>query len=709
MQLLNSKSVSNFKQFLLSQYFYDGLKITLGVILPSIICFQFDQLQVGITISLGALFVSITDNPGAISHKRNAMIAANIFIFIMALVIGFTNKFGILLAFEIPIFCFIFSMLTVYGARASSVGIAALLVMVVGIDQHVNAIETLLYTLLLVAGGIWYLLFSMTLTQVLPYRPAEQMLGECIFEIAKYIKIKSDFYDSKNNFETNQKALIDQQILVNQAQENVREILFKTRKLLKDSSPQGNMLFMSFIDVVDLYEHAMESHQNYEVLHAEYKSTKILINFQKTIFNLSEELKYIGLCIHNHDAPKKISLTSDLLVGIKSQIDALDQKGIQTVSLKKILVNLRNMTQRVEKMYAYHQSKTNIPDARKNDIHNLATHQHLNWQIFRENLTFKSSVFRHSFRVAIVCLIAFIFARNFYTGQYSYWILLTILVILKPAFSQTKKRNYERIVGTVAGGLLGVLILYFVKDLNLKFWLLLILMILTYSFARIKYVVSVFFMTPFILLMFDFIGQNNEILLFKERILDTLIGAGIASLASYFIFPSWESYQIKKMMSEMIYNNILYLKSVINYKSNILKSQLDYRLARKEMYVSTSNLGSTFQRMLNEPKRKQQNVNEVNKFILLNNLFASNVASISFIMKEENPQFSEREIREIRKSINLMKESYTNFSKVLIQLDFGVNLNNSTEVNNNQLEICNDLVQIASEIKKLSAEIIHEE
>ena len=72
------------------------------------------------------------------------------------------------------------------------------------------------------------------------------------------------------------------------------------------------------------------------------------------------------------------------------------------------------------------------------------------------------------------------------------------------------------------------------------------------------------------------------------------------------------------MMSEMIYKNMLYLKSVINYKSEDLKSQLDYRLARKEMYVSTSNLGSAFQRMLNEPKRKQQNVNEVNKFILLN-------------------------------------------------------------------------------------------
>jgi uncharacterized membrane protein (TIGR01666 family) len=709
MQLPISKSVSKFKQFLLSQYFYDGLKITLGVILPSIICYQIDQLQIGITISLGALFVSITDNPGAISHKRNAMIAANVFIFIMAIIIGFTNKFGILLAFEIPIFCFIFSMLTVYGARASSVGIAALLVMIVGIDQHLNASQTLIHALLLVSGGIWYLLFSMTLTQVLPYRPAEQMLGECIFEIAKYIKIKSDFYDTKNNLETNQRALIDQQILVNQAQENVREILFKTRKLLKDSSPQGNLLIMSFIDVVDLFEHAMESHQKYDVLHKEYDSTKILTNFQKTIFNLSEELKYIGLCIHNHDTPKRIPLTADLLVGIKSQIDALDQKGIQTVSLKKILVNLRNMSQRVEKMYAYHQSKTNVPDARRKEIHTLATHHQLDWKLFRENLTFKSSIFRHSFRVAIVCLIAFIFARIFYTGQFSYWILLTILVILKPAFSQTKKRNYERIVGTVAGGLLGILILFFVKDLNFKFWLLLFFMILTYSFARIKYVVSVFFMTPFILLMFDFIGQNNEIILVKERILDTFIGAGIASLASYFILPSWESFQIKKIMSEMISKNILYLKSVTNYKTDDLSTQLEYRLARKEMYVSTSNLSSAFQRMLNEPKRKQQHVNEANKFILLNNLFASNIASISFIMKEDNPKFSDKEIRELRKSINLMRESYSIYTKSLLELDFNINLSLSEEVNIQQLELCNNLVQIASEIKKLSTKIIDED
>jgi uncharacterized membrane protein YccC len=162
-------------------------------------------------------------------------------------------------------------------------------------------------------------------------------------------------------------------------------------------------------------------------------------------------------------------------------------------------------------------------------------------------------------------------------------------------------------------------------------------------------------------------------------------------------------------MYEMILKNMHYLRSVINYKTDNLKSQLDYRLARKEMYVSTSNLGSAFQRMLNEPKRKQQNVNDVNKFILLNNLFSSNIASLSYLMKQENTQFSDKEIREIRKSINSMKESYTIFTEVLNELDFNINLKISTEVNSQQIELCHNLMQISSEIKKLSTKIIQED
>lgn len=701
MQIPVKKSVSTLKQFLLSQYFYDGLKITFGVVSPSLILYQFGLLEIGLTVSLGALFVSITDNPGANSHKRNAMLAANLFIFLMALIVGFTNRSGIVLAIEIPVFCFLFSMLTVYGARASAVGIAPLLVLVVTIDHHLPPLEAFLHAAYLLAGGVWYMIFSQAMAQVLPYRPAEQTLGECIHEIAEYIRIKAAFYDVRTNQEENHNKLIDQQVLVIQSQENVREILYKTRKLLKDSSSQGNKLIMTFIDAVDLYEHAMESHQDYEMLHKEFGESKVLVNFRNTIRNLAEELEYIGTCIHNHEEPSKFPMTSDLLVGIKSQLDALDQKGMNTISLKKILVNLRNMSLRIEQIYNYQKSKPKLPEFRRKELNSFTTHQPLDWSLFRENLNFGSSVFRHSFRVAIVCLLAFIFARNFYTGNFSYWILLTILVILKPAFSQTKKRNYERIIGTVAGGLLGIGILYVVHDKAPRFWLLLLFMLLTYSFARIRYVVSVFFMTPFILIMFSFSGHGgNDILIVKERILDTFIGAGIALLASYLILPNWESGQIRKMMQAMIDKNFLYLKSVIFYDRNDYQTQLKYRLARKEMYVGTSNLSAAFQRMLNEPKRRRQSVNDVNKFILLNNLFASHVASLAYLAKDYDGQIlGESQVREVRKVFNLLKESYAFFPQASIEVE--MELKPDGEGLPEVQEILLQLVLVSTELKKL--------
>lgn len=698
------KSVSTLKQFLLSQYFYDGLKITFGVALPSLILYQFGLLEIGMTISLGALFVSITDNPGAVSHKRNAMLAANVFIFAMALIIGFTNRSGIVLAIEIPVFCFLFSMLTVYGARASSVGIAPLLVLVVTIDHHLEAFDAFMHAVFLLSGGAWYMMFSLLLSQVLPYRPAEQTVGECIHEIAGYIRIKAAFYDPKTDQEENYKELIDQQIKVILSQENVREILYKTRKLLKDSSSQGNRLIMTFIDAVDLYEHAMESQPDYEWMHKEFGESRILVHFRNTIRNLAEEMEYIGTCIHNHEEPSKFPMTSELLFGLKSQIDALDQQGKNTISLKKILVNLRNMSQRIEQVYNYQKSKPKLPEFRRKELNSFTRHQPLDWGLFRENMNFRSAVFRHSLRVALVCLLAFIFARNFYTGHFSYWILLTILVILKPAFSQTKKRNYERIIGTFAGGLIGILILYWVHDKTTKFWLLMLFMLLSYSFARIQYVVSVLFMTPFILIMFNFLGHGgNDMLIVKERILDTFIGAGTALTASYFIFPNWESEKIRQMMQEMILKNFLYLKSVIHYNRDVYETQLAYRLARKEMYVSASNLSSAFQRMLNEPKRKRQYVNEANKFILLNNLFASQVASLAYVTKDNDYVFSEQQIRETRKVFSLMKENYNAFSEEPLEVNIDIRPQEYGSAESQ--DILSQLVQISTELKKISVKL----
>src|SRR4051812_8751689 len=124
------KQTREIKTFIFSQYFSDGIRITLGVLLPSLLLAQNGHLETGIIISLGALCASIADNPGPAIHKRNGMLFCILFVCVTATLTGFINEQPLLLIFEIPIFCFFFSMFTVYGNRASSIGTAALLIMI---------------------------------------------------------------------------------------------------------------------------------------------------------------------------------------------------------------------------------------------------------------------------------------------------------------------------------------------------------------------------------------------------------------------------------------------------------------------------------------------------------------------------------------------------------------------------------------------------
>ena len=56
---------------------------------------------------------------------------------------------------------------------------------------------------------------------------------------------------------------------------------------------------------------------------------------------------------------------------------------------------------------------------------------------------------------------------------------------------------------------------------------------------------------------------------------------------------------------------------------------MDYRLARKELFVSNSNLSAAFHRMLSEPKSKQTHIRSLYEFMALNQLMASNITSLA--------------------------------------------------------------------------------
>ncbi len=641
------------KNFIYSHYFADGLKISVGIVLPALIFAQLGHFLLGITISLGALCVSIVDNPGPALHKRNAMLYTNLFIFLTAVLTGLLNRYPLLAGLELFLLCFFFSMFNVFGNRASAVGTAALVVMVLHLDEKRDLIANLENAAQWVLGGIWYLIFSLSLSRIRPYRLAQQALAECIGEIAVYLRLKAGFYQQKTAIEKQYIKLIDQQVVVHEKQETLRALLFQDR-MIKDPNQYGRQLIMVLVDMIDLFEESMATLYDYQSLREKYGHTKALRAIHKTLKSLADELDHLSAQLLSEEEMRPSRDFLKELNQLKARIDEVETEfGLPNLVLKKILINIRNMIRRTEKVYSYFgiQQEDGIQIRSQKDLPRFVSHQDFDLKLFREHLSFDSAIFRHSLRVAIVCLLGYAVSKIFPLGHYSYWILLTIIVILKPSFSLTKQRNYERIVGTLVGGLLGVAIIILIKDETIRFFLLLVCMIGAYSFQRLNYKISVLFLTPYLLILFSFLGENNFVVA-KERIIDTLVGSSIAFLASYFVFPNWEYRQLKSSMRQALianYNYCLKLAEAIHGQSWDIT---EYKLVRKEVYLSSANLGGAFQRMLSEPKRKQGNAKNIGKFTVLNHLLSSYIANLSSVLQQEqHHEMNSLHIKWVRKCL----------------------------------------------------------
>src|SRR5438105_13640373 len=148
--------LKKYKSFLYSYYLSAGVRITMGVVLPALVFSFFNMLPAGVAISLGAMCISGTDNPGPIHHRRNGMLVCLLLLVIVSVLTSLAAAYPIILGGLIVIFCFVLSMIGVYGSRAISVGVSALLIMVLQIGHPGQGREVFIQAGYILLGGLWY-------------------------------------------------------------------------------------------------------------------------------------------------------------------------------------------------------------------------------------------------------------------------------------------------------------------------------------------------------------------------------------------------------------------------------------------------------------------------------------------------------------------------------------------------------------------------
>jgi uncharacterized membrane protein YccC len=126
--------------------------------------------------------------------------------------------------------------------------------------------------------------------------------------------------------------------------------------------------------------------------------------------------------------------------------------------------------------------------------------------------------------------------------QRSYWVVLTVAIVLKPDFGSVFTRAVQRGVGTIVGAVLGAVILAVVPYGP---WLLLPLGVLAallpYGRSRNWGLMAVF-LTPLVVVLIDLLAPGGWRLA-EARLLDTLLGCGIVLLIGYAPWPtSWQAH-----------------------------------------------------------------------------------------------------------------------------------------------------------------------
>jgi uncharacterized membrane protein YccC len=421
---------------------------------------------------------------------------------------------------------------------------------------------------------------------------------------------------------------------------------------------------------VDLHEKLMTSESSYQMLQKQFGDSDILVDFHNYLNVLSNEIFNIGVALQAGIKAKPIvdihQKQSDLNKEyFKFRDQARNVENLENfMVLRQILLRINEITKEIEEIYNVFSQDVRLAKSLSNglDVKKFLPHEEkLNFRVLKNNISFSSAHFRHALRVTIAFLIGYFVSKLTFLGiGHTYWVLITLTAILKPAYSTTKHRNLLRLYGTIVGAVVAYTLLMFVHSEAVLLVLLLLSMILCFSLLKGRYFWAVLFMTMYVFLSFNFLNPGNVNTIFKDRILDTLIAGGIAFIVSYLVLPVWEHTQNINLMKKSSSTNLEYFEIVLEKFTTQNVDEQNYKLKRKNAIIALANLSDNFQKMLSEPKNQQKKLEVVHQFVNTSHLLTAYTASLSLYANSDK-QFPEIDFENWNKKISAELHLVYNF------------------------------------------------
>lgn len=624
---------NDFIKFLRSTNFSKAIVLTIAIILPVATFSELENLEIGISLAMGCLLSSPSDVTGSFKHKVFGILAAAFLGSVSFMIAGYA---AVSFWTVIPMLLFMMfgvSYLSVYGFRASLVTFSGLLAVVLSFANISSGIEIWEKAILIGIGGLWYLFISSLWHFIRPQRATEQLLAETMELTASYLRLRVSLLRHDSRQEEVKKEIFTKQTELNEHHESLREILINSRKLSGNSGYTRKRLLI-FIDLVDMLELAManpiDSDRMKEALKDHQKELDAFADFT---LKMASQLEKIALAVHKNSAlpgnqlPEYIDSTKAILLDFRDRIN-IKQK-------REAILLLRNLfdyqVKQAQKINNIDRILRNLEAHKKilfktKEVRRFLTPQDYSFRTLATNFNFNSAIFRHSLRLAIVVLIGFL-VGSYFSVQNSYWILLTIIVIMRPNYGLTKERTRKRIIGTLVGGAIAIAIVFITQNSTVYAILGMFSLTMAFSLIQRNYTTAATFITLSIIFIYALL-QPQVLNVIQYRILDTLVGAALAAFGNFILWPKWELQNINNVISTSLSASLEYLEEIDWFYHKKDKLPVSYKLARKKAFLEIGNLSGAFQRMTQEPKSRQKRLGLLYEIVELNQTFLSALASM---------------------------------------------------------------------------------
>jgi len=270
-------------------------------------------------------------------------------------------------------------------------------------------------------------------------------------------------------------------------------------------------------------------------------------------------------------------------------------------------------------------------------------------EMLRSNLTLQSAIFRHALRLATLVAVGDLLGR-IVSWRRTYWLPMTIALVLKPEFTVTFTRGLLRVAGTIIGLLLTTALFHlFDPGVAVQIVLIFIFVFLLRWIGPANYGIFGIVVSGLIVLLLAINHVSPKDVIWARGI-NTAAGGALALIA-YWLWPTWERTRISDRIAQVLDAYRGYLQEVTQARDHASPSTTALEKYRRSARTSRANLEASIDRLSSEPGTSRERMNRLTAVLASSHRFIHAVMALDAILSRDTSLANSAPLREFSTSV----------------------------------------------------------